>query len=220
MLSLCSGLATYLILTGLTPIKPTDNVVVGVLFINLVLVLAMIAIIAWQVIGLWLARQRQAAGAQLHVRVVSLLSVIALVPAILLAIFASISLGRGLDYWFSVRTQAIIQNSIEVAEAYLAEHEQVIRANTVAMARDIDEAAGIATSLPQNFGSFLSTQAAMNGFPVAYLIDGEGKVLATAAELRTSPTGSPRKRSWRAPRRVRRSRSRSKTPTWSAPSRA
>ncbi len=84
VLSLCSGLATYLILTGLTPIVPTHLVVVGVLLINLLLVLAMIVIIAWQVTGLWLARHRQVAGAQLHVRIVSLFSVIAVVPAIAL----------------------------------------------------------------------------------------------------------------------------------------
>ncbi len=88
VLSLCSGLATYLILTGLTPVVPTHRVVVGVLLINLMLVLAMIVIIAWQVTGLWLARHRQAAGAQLHVRIVSLFSVIAVVPAIVLAVFA------------------------------------------------------------------------------------------------------------------------------------
>ena len=41
MLSLASGLATYTILTGLTPIVPTHIVVVGMLLINLVLVLAM-----------------------------------------------------------------------------------------------------------------------------------------------------------------------------------
>ena len=80
--SLCSGFATYLILTGLTPIVPTHGVVVGVLLINAMLVLAMIFIIAWQVTGLWRARQRQVAGAQLHVRIVSLFSVIAVVPAI------------------------------------------------------------------------------------------------------------------------------------------
>ncbi len=191
VLSLCSGLATFLILTGLTPIKPTDNVVVGVLLINLVLVLAMIAIIAWQVTGLRRARQRQAAGAQLHVRIVRLLSVIALIPAVLLAIFASISLGRGLDYWFSERTKSIMQNSIDVALAYVKEHDQIIRADTVAMAKDIDEAVELARSLPQNFGSFLNAQAAINAFPVAYLIDGEGKVLATAAELPNLPYRRP-----------------------------
>jgi two-component system, NtrC family, nitrogen regulation sensor histidine kinase NtrY len=193
VLSLCSGLATYLILTGLTPIVPTHRVVVGVLLINLILVLAMILIIAWQVTGLWLARQRQVAGAQLHVRIVSLFSVIAVVPAILLAIFASISLDRGLDHWFSVRTKSIIQNSIDVATAYLQEHGQVIRADTLAMAKDIDEAVALVKSQPQGFGNFLTAQAAIRALPIAYLIDGDGKILATAASVPDVPYRAPPK---------------------------
>ena len=193
VLALCSGLATYFILTGLTPIVPTHRVVVGVLLINLVLVLAMIVLIAWQVTGLWLARRRQAAGAQLHVRIVSLFSVIAVVPAILLAVFASISLDRGLDHWFSDRTKSIIQNSIDVATAYLQEHGQVIRADTVGMARDIDAAVELVKSQPQGFASFLNAQAAIRALPVAYLIDGEGKVLATAATIPNTPYRAPPK---------------------------
>jgi len=183
VLSLCSGLATYLILTGLTPILPTHQVVVGVLLINSLLVLAMVMIIAWQVSGLWLARRRQVAGAQLHVRIVSLFSVIAVLPAILLAVFASISLSRGLDHWFSTRTKSIIQNSIDVATAYLQEHGQVIRADTVGMAKDIDEAVQLVKSKPQGFGTFLSAQASIRAIPVAYLIDQTGKILATAATV-------------------------------------
>ena len=193
VLSLCSGLATYLILARLTPIVPTPPVAAGLRLIIVVVVLAMIVIIAWQVTGLWLARQRQAAGAQLHVRIVSLFSVIALVPAILLAIFASISLYRGLDYWFSVRTKSIIQNSIDVATAYLQEHGQVIRADTVAMAKDIDEAAPLVKSQPQGFGNFLNAQAAIRALPVAYLVDGQGKILATAASLPGLPYNAPPK---------------------------
>jgi two-component system nitrogen regulation sensor histidine kinase NtrY len=193
VLALCSGLATYFILTGLTPIVPTHRVVVGVLLINLLLVLAMIVLIAWQVTGLWRARRRQAAGAQLHVRIVSLFSVIAVVPAILLAVFASISLDRGLDHWFSDRTKSIIQNSIDVATAYLQEHGQVIRADTVGMAKDIDSAVQLVKSHPQGFASFLNAQAAIRALPIAYLIDGEGKVLATAATLPNTPYRAPPK---------------------------
>jgi two-component system, NtrC family, nitrogen regulation sensor histidine kinase NtrY len=193
VVSLCSGLATYVILTGLTPIVPTHLVVVGVLLINLVLVLAMVMIIAWQVTGLWLARRRQVAGAQLHVRIVSLFSVIAVLPAILLAVFASISLDRGLDHWFSVRTKSIIQNSIDVATAYLQEHGQVIRADTVGMAKDIDEAVELVKSQPQGFGNFLTAQAAIRALPIAYLIDGDGKVLATAASVPDFPYRAPPK---------------------------
>lgn len=193
MLSFGSGLATYVILTGLTPIVPTHLVVVGMLLINLVLVLAMVTIIAWQVSGLWLARRRQAAGAQLHVRIVSLFSVIAVVPAILLAVFASVSLDRGLDHWFSARTKSIIQNSVDVATAYLQEHGQVIRTDTLGMAKDIDEAVSLLKSRPQGFGNFLAAQASIRALPIAYLIDGEGKVLATAASLPDVPFQAPPK---------------------------
>ena len=193
VLSLCSGLATYAILTGLTPIVPSHLVVVGVLLINLVLVLAMLVIIAWQVGGLWLARRRQIAGAQLHARVVSLFSVIAVVPAILLAVFASVSLDRGLDHWFSVRTKSIIQNSIDVATAYLQEHGQVIRTDTLGMAKDIDEAVELVRSQPQGFGTFLSAQASIRALPMAYLIDGDGKVLATASSMQEFPYRAPPK---------------------------
>ena len=193
VLSLCSGLATYLILTGLTPIIPNHTVVVGMLMINLALVLAMVLIIAWQVSGLWLARRRHVAGAQLHVRIVSLFSVIAVVPAILLAVFASVSLDRGLDHWFSVRTKSIIQNSIDVATAYLQEHGQVIRADTVGMAKDIDEAVKLVQSRPQGFGNFLTAQAAIRALPIAYLIDGDGKMLATAASVPDFPFRPPPK---------------------------
>jgi two-component system nitrogen regulation sensor histidine kinase NtrY len=191
ILSLASGLATYAILTGLTPIVPTHLVVVGMLLLNLVLVLAMLLIIGWQVTGLWLARRRQVAGAQLHVRIVSLFSVIAVVPAILLAIFASVSLDRGLDRWFSTRTKSIIQNSVDVATAYVQEHGQVIRADTLGMAKDIDEAVNLVKSRPQAFGNFLSAQASIRALPIAYLIDGKGKILATAATLKDVPYQAP-----------------------------
>jgi len=193
ILSLGSGLATYVILTGLTPIVPTHLVVVGMLLLNLVLVIAMVTIIAWQVTGLWLARRRQAAGAQLHVRIVSLFSVIAVVPAILLAVFASVSLDRGLDHWFSARTKSIISNSVDVATAYVQEHGQVIRTDTLGMAKDIDEAVNLVKSRPQAFGNFLAAQASIRALPIAYLIDGEGKILATAATLKDVPYQPPPK---------------------------
>ena len=60
-LSLVSGLATYLILTGLTPIVPRNEVVLGVLFINLLLVIAMVVVIAVQAVGL-AARLAQEGG--------------------------------------------------------------------------------------------------------------------------------------------------------------
>ncbi len=184
VLALLSGFATYLILTGLTAIRPTSDVVVTVLLINAALVVAMLAVIGWQVVNLWRARRRQAAGSRLHVRIVALFAVIAAMPAIILAGFASISLDRGLDHWFSTRTKSIIQNSLGVAEAYVQEHGRVIRSEIVAMARDLDDVAkSIADEKTRRarLAQLLIAQAALRELPLAYLIDESGTVIAEAA---------------------------------------
>ncbi len=71
------------------------------------------------------ARRRGRAAARLHVRIVALFSVIAAVPAILVAVVASVTLDRGLDRLFSQQTQSLIENSLIVAEAYVREHVQI-----------------------------------------------------------------------------------------------
>jgi two-component system nitrogen regulation sensor histidine kinase NtrY len=190
-LSLISGVATFVILTGLTKIVPDHSVVITMLLINGVLALAMISMIAWQIGGLWQARRRQMAGARLHVRIVGLFSIIALLPAIILAIFASVSLDRGLDHWFSYRTKSIIQNSITVATAYLREHGQVILADGVSMAEDIDRVVELVRTQPQGFGRFLTAQAAVRSIPLAYLVDGNGELLANAETVDTTAFTPP-----------------------------
>ena len=119
-LALLSALVTFVVLAGLTPIAPTHQVVVTLLLVNGGTVLVLLAIIArevWQVVQ---ARRRGRAAARLHVRIVGLFSVIAAVPAILVAIVASVTLDRGLDRLFSTRTRAVIENSLIVADAYRA----------------------------------------------------------------------------------------------------
>ncbi|MEL6422242.1 MAG: HAMP domain-containing protein, partial [Pseudomonadota bacterium] len=179
-LSLLSALATGMILTGLTPLSPTHGVVTTALAVNALLIAAAIGVIAWQAWELLRARRRRAAASRLHARIVGLFSVIAIVPAIILALFASISLDRGLDNWFSTRTQAIISNSLEVAESYVQEHGQVLRADGIAMARDIDSSGAPESALP----IVLSQQAGVRNILFAYLLNGKGEVLATAVQAR------------------------------------
>jgi two-component system nitrogen regulation sensor histidine kinase NtrY len=175
IISIISGLTTYFILTGFTPIRPTHEVVVTMLRLNGVLIAAMLALVAWQVFGLWRARQRQVAGAGLHVRIVSLFSVVALFPALLLAVFASVSLDRGLDQWFSARTKAIIKDSVEVANAYLNEHGKIIRSDLVGMARELEGGAQLLQENREGFQRFAAALAVERRIPFAFLVDSAGQ---------------------------------------------
>ena len=142
-LSVVWALATFLILTNLTPIAPREEVVYVVLFVNLLLIVAMVAVIAVHAVGLWRAWEKKVAGARLHARIVGLFSLIAALPALLLAIAATTTFSRALDNWFNQQTMSIVQNSLNVAHAYLDEHGQVIRTDIVNMAKDLDDAAPV-----------------------------------------------------------------------------
>ena len=121
LLSVLSGLATFVILTGLTPLQPSREIVILFLAVNGVLVALMALLISVQVWGLLAARRQQLAGSGLHVRIVALFSLIAAVPALMVALFAAVTLNRGLDAWFSERTRSIVDTAPRVAEAYIKE---------------------------------------------------------------------------------------------------
>lgn len=177
LLSLVSAFATYLILTGLTPITPSGEVVFVVLLLNVLLIIAMITLLAWQVAGLARAWREKIPGARLHIRIVALFSVIAALPALLLAVGATVTFSRSLDSWFSTRTRAIVSSSRDVATAYLDEHGQVIRTDIVNMARDLDAAAGSVGGDESKLQRLVMVQAGLRDLPAAYLINDDGSLV-------------------------------------------
>jgi two-component system nitrogen regulation sensor histidine kinase NtrY len=179
-LALLSAVITFVVLTGLTPVVPTHDVVVGVLLGNGAMMLVLLGIIAYEVFKIVQARRRGRAGAKLHVRIVGLFSVIAAVPAILLAVIASITLERGLDRWFSTRTRAVIENSLTVAEAYLREHAAMIRGDIMAMAYDVGRARPLFDQDRERFRQFLNAQASIRGLPHAMMIRGDLSIIERA----------------------------------------
>ncbi len=189
--SLLWGLATYLIMTGLTPVVPRNDIVALMIAVNLILIGAMIAILWVQIRGLRQAWKQKVAGARLHARVVALFSVIALIPAVPLATGATITFSRGLDSWFGQRTRGIIENSLEVANAYLEEHGAVIRADVVNMGKDLDDAQPLVTKDQKKFRDLLFAQASLRDLPVAYIINGKAQVQLAAVEDERIPYLAP-----------------------------
>jgi two-component system nitrogen regulation sensor histidine kinase NtrY len=87
------------------------------------------------------AMDRAAAGGlgsgRLHTRLVALFSVIAAVPTVLVAIFASLLFQSGLEFWFSDRARGMLENTVQVARStYDSEVERVAN-ETVTMSADL-----------------------------------------------------------------------------------
>jgi two-component system nitrogen regulation sensor histidine kinase NtrY len=179
-LALLSALVTFLVLAGLTPIAPTHEVVVTLLLANAVTVFLLVLVIAREVWGMVQARRRGRAAARLHVRIVALFSIIAAVPAVLVAVVASVTLDRGLDRLFSQQTQSMIENSLIVADAYVREHVQFARADSIAIAIELARAKPLFDQSREQFKQFLAVQASIRGLPAVTLLDKDLNVVEQA----------------------------------------
>ena len=170
-LAVLSALVTFVVLAGLTPIAPTHNVVVLLLAINIVTVVLLLALIGRELWRVLQARRRGRAASRLHVRIVALFSVISAVPAILVAVFASVTLDRGLDRLFSRQNRSLIENSMIVSDAYVRDHVQFARAENIAIAIELVRARPLFDQSREQFHQFLTVQASIRGLPAVMMID-------------------------------------------------
>lgn len=177
IVSLISIAVSFTVLMGLTPLVPGTNVVYAALIWNSLLVAVLISLIFWEFFKLLKARKRGRAAARLHVRIVTLFSLVAAIPAILVAVVATITLDQGLDRWFEERTRQIIGNAQSVAAAYVQEHGNVLRSTLIAMVNDVDLNRNAYHYEPSRFDRFFETQTWVRGLLGAYILKRDGTVV-------------------------------------------
>jgi two-component system nitrogen regulation sensor histidine kinase NtrY len=176
-----SGVITVFSWTGAKGFGPDPNTVVVLLYLDTVLLLLLGAIVVRQLVRVWAERRRGLAGSGLHVRLVILFSLVAVTPAILVAVFSALFLHFGIQAWFSERVRTAVEASSAVAQAYLGEHRQSIRAEAFAMANDLNREAPTLMHSPELFDELLANQAGLRSLSEAAVVDGNGRVIAQAA---------------------------------------
>lgn len=178
--ALICAILSLLVLLGLTPVAPTSNVVIASAVLNSVFVLGLIYLIGREVFRLVKARNRGRAAARLHVRIVVLFSIVAITPAVLVAIFASLTLNVGLDRWFSLRTQSIVQSSLDVAKAYMLENASYLQGQTVSMANDLERNRAMFYLDRTGFVDLMTRQSKGRGLLGSFLVRDDGDAIAQA----------------------------------------
>ncbi len=173
-----SGLATIAALTETSLFESDLSTIIILLNLDLILALALGAVMARRIVRLWTARRRGSAGSRLHIRLVVLFSLVAVLPAILVAVFAGLFLNFGIESWFNERVRTAVNESQAVAQAYLSEHRKNIRADALAMANDLNRAASRIRRSPRFLVKMMTGQAALRSLTEAALVDGGGRIRA------------------------------------------
>jgi two-component system nitrogen regulation sensor histidine kinase NtrY len=196
LLAISSGAITYCIVMGFLPYTLTRPGITGLLLVNFILVLTLGALIAWRLVRLWAERRSGVAAARLHVRMVGMFGLMAVVPAIFVAVFAVVSLNLGVEQWFSPRVQRAIDNSIAVASQYETEHEASITKDALAIATGIQQDPTLLFDENKHVKlDYLFTQLGTltkdRGLQASYLYNSQGLVLGSSKERNAPDTKPP-----------------------------
>ena len=176
--TIASGFATYLALTETPPFGNDPDTIIWLLNVDLIILLMLVALIARRIVILWSGRKRGLAGSQLHVRLVYTFSMLAAAPAIIMTVFSAFFFHFGVQTWFSERVVTAINESQAVAQAYLEEHRQIIRADTLAMAHDLDRQAAFLLDNDVAFEKVIQTQSMLRNLSEAIVFDRAGRIHA------------------------------------------
>ena len=158
---------------------PASPSVLALLVLDLLLLSALGAILGFRVLRLIGARSTDP-GARLHLRFVGMFGLAAVAPAVIVALFFGVLVTRGVDAWFGARVQSVVENSATVARSYVEEQVGSIGDHVATMAGVLNNAAPTLVESPVAYSRYLRDLAADNGFSAAYVIDGQGRVLARA----------------------------------------
>ena len=174
------ALLTYLVMGPLDQ-GASSNYLRIVLLIDLIYVIMVAALVGQNLVQMVAARRRQSAGSRLHLRLTGVFAVMALLPTITVAVFATLSVNMGLEAWFSDRVGRVVDNSVLAAQAYEDEHRRDLEQDARALASLIDATHRAAVFLDDGeLRQILSRgqRGIQRGLREAFVIDGTGAIRA------------------------------------------
>ena len=165
-----------------------SRAVLYILLANLILIGGLAAVIGGRVLRLM--RNRDNPGARLHLRFVTLFSLVAVVPAVLIALVFGVLVNRGVDQWFSANVSASVDNGASIGKAYIADVSNDMTRDLRTMASELGGARQVFDNRIQ-FTDALTQIAEFFGYPAVYVLNSQGEVLATGALPDAPPYISP-----------------------------
>ena len=171
-------LATYLVL-GPFDQHASAPALRFILLADLVYVILVAALVLGQIARLIAARRAQSAGSRLHLRLTGVFTMLALIPTVIVAIFAGLTVNIGLEGWFSDRVREVVGSSLAAAEAYESEQREDLAEDALALARFVDGSRSVTFFMNDAEIRRVLVQGQtqiQRGLREAYVIDGLGEI--------------------------------------------
>ena len=129
---------TFFILGGPLERGSSSPLLRLILLADLVYVIMVAGLVVQRVTSMIVARRNRSAGSRLHLRLTGVFVALALIPTVLVAVFAVLSINLGFEGWFSERVQNVLGTSLTTAQAYDGQERSELLRDANALAAYLD----------------------------------------------------------------------------------
>ena len=130
--------------------------VYGLSYISIILILLLIFLIVRNIFKLFSERRKGVIGSRLRTKLVAAFVGLSLVPTILLFLFAINFLSYSIELWLNIKIDDALNKSLEVAQMYYAQGEELAKFNARQISADITKNRLYETDRAEYLSSLLS----------------------------------------------------------------
>jgi two-component system, NtrC family, nitrogen regulation sensor histidine kinase NtrY len=155
---------------------------IAVLLVSILIPAISLMVLLSRRVAMARARERGLEGGRLHTRLVALFSVIAAVPTVMVAIFASLLFQSGLEFWFSDKARGMIENTVALAQSTYQQEVDRVAVNTVTMSGDLAGYLGVVPIDDPRFAEGFGRQVLNRNLSEAIIfnVDAQGAIQSLA----------------------------------------
>ena len=171
------GIITFLTFINEGFIPLTENNILILLTVDIVLLLAFFYLIFTNFLRFYTAGQKNKSGSQTNLKYVSLFSLFTFIPSLLVAIFSLFIFNFGLQKYFDDQISKAVNNSNDVAKNYLEESKKNVKSDVILMSVGLNRASNFFYNNPKRFLRVINAEKILRRIDDVLLIDSAGNIL-------------------------------------------
>ena len=179
IITLSLAFLTFLTFIDKSFIKLTDDNLQILLIFNIILLLIFFILIFVDIKNS-IKNNINVRGSVANRKYIISFALFTLIPSLLIAIFSLFLFYFGLEKYFDKKITSAVNNSYEIARNYVEEKKNKIESEIILIAFDLNKNVEIFKTNPKRYQNILNTQKLIRDIDKLHLIDGSGKLIASA----------------------------------------
>ncbi len=185
------GIVTFLTFINEGYIPLTEENILTLLSIDIILLLIFFYLIFKNFFRFYLSGKENKSGSQTNLKYVSLFSLFTFIPSLLVAVFSLFIFNFGLQKYFDDQISKAVNNSNDVAKNYLDENTKNVESDVIMMSVGLNRASNLFYTNTTQFIRVINAEKILRRIDDVYLIDSAGNILISDTSVSTSNFNIP-----------------------------